>query len=235
MSESSSAPEECKSNLPPPVEIAKIAAALRDRTLDKEAAIEEAIAFYLAAKVRYEQLAALPVHQIASELEDSSFLDRLFETKKGPKLRLYPDGAKLDPETRSQYFSAGLDPVRKYLLKQAKNLHWNNSRTVLEAIKLFYLDRAYTNNKEYAEEIRSIDRQNKKRVESGVPIESLYNERRLNGPVIFNRFMDRCATREDIAIPKDLRRMTLSADQGASSIGSSRSLFSMTWFVDDWT
>jgi hypothetical protein len=197
MSESSSAPEEIKPNLPPPVEIAKIAAALRrGPRLDKDAAIEEAIAFYLAAKVRYDELAALPVDQILSKLQDSYFLDRLFAPIKSPKRRLYPDGAKPDLETKSQYFSGGLDPVRQYLFDQAKHLHWNKSRTILEAIELFKLDRAYTNNEEHAEEIRSIDRENKKRVEDGVPIERLYNEWRMDGPVILNRFMNRCTTRE---------------------------------------
>jgi hypothetical protein len=191
-------------SLPPPVEIAKIAAALRDRTLDKKTAIEEAIAFYLAAKVRCEQLAALPVHQIASELEDLSF--PLFASRESLKLRLYPDGAKLDPETSSQYFRDGLDPVREYLFRQATNLHWNKSRTVLEAIKLFYLDRAYINNEENVEAIRSLEREHKKLVkERGVTIETRRNgisircrQLRWDGPARFNKFMEDCVTWEDI-------------------------------------
>jgi hypothetical protein len=207
MSESSSAPEEGKSNLPPPVEIAKMAAALRGALkLDRKEAIEEAIALYLEAAIRYDQLAGLPVDQIALELEDSSFPDRLFENIQSPKLRLYPDDAKLDPETKSQYFSAGLDPVREYLFKQTKNLHWNKSRTVREAIKLFYLDRAYIHNEENAGAIRSLEREHKKLVkEKGVTIETRRNamsirgrQLRWDGPARFNKFMERCATREDI-------------------------------------
>jgi hypothetical protein len=72
VSQSSSTPEARKSILPPPVEIAKIAAALRrSAALPTKEAIDEAIALYLET--------GLSIVQVAMETEDLALLDLLSE------------------------------------------------------------------------------------------------------------------------------------------------------------
>src|SRR5206468_10080051 len=97
MSESSSEAEN-KTDLPPPLEIAKIAAVLCwDSGLDKKAAIEQAIILCLKAAIRYGELVPLTLDQIISELGDAPLLDWALENMKpAKKLRLYPDDARLD-------------------------------------------------------------------------------------------------------------------------------------------
>ena len=95
MSESASAPKEGKANvptsalsessstsknegteLPPPIEIAKVAAILsRGRNLARKEAIDEAIAFCLEAGIRYSELAKLTLDQIVLEVGDLALLD----------------------------------------------------------------------------------------------------------------------------------------------------------------
>lgn len=206
MSESSSTPKEELTELPPPIEIAKVAAILsQGRNLDRKKAIDEAIALCLQAGLRYEELVELRLDQIVMELGDTALLDLALKKINRPKkLRLYPDGAKIDPETKSRFFQAGLDPVRHYLAKRAPNLNWNKSRTVREAIELFHLDHTHIHNEENAKAIRSLERKHEKMAkelakESGKPLDFRDGmdipdqQRRLNGPTMFDHFMDGCA------------------------------------------
>src|SRR5437016_4186640 len=132
MTESSSTPKEKGTELPPPIEIAKVAAILsRSRNLDRKEAIDEAIAFCLEAGIRYSELAKLTLDQIFLEVGDTALLDWISERASRPKkLRLYPDNARVDPETQKQFFHDRLDEVRSYLQKKAY-LHMRKTRSVL--------------------------------------------------------------------------------------------------------
>jgi len=195
--------EESKTVLPPPIEIAKIAAVLiRGGEMDRSAAIDQAIALCFHADSRYAQLVDLPLDQIIMKLADPTLVDLALENLNRPKkLRLYPNGAKLDPETKIKFFQGGLDPVRNYLSKQASNLHWNTSRTVREAIELFHLDRARIHNEKNMDAIRSLERKHRKMAkERGQTFDFFRNgmhippdQLRLDGPAMFDQFMQGCA------------------------------------------
>jgi hypothetical protein len=131
MSESSSTPKEEQTELPPPIEIAKVAAILsQGRNLDRKKAIDEAIALCLQAGIRYGELVELRLDQIVTELGDEALLDwALKQINRPKKLRLYPD-ARLNPKTKIQSQLDRSDEVRDYLVKHAPNLNWKKSRTV---------------------------------------------------------------------------------------------------------
>ena len=114
MSESSSPPKNEGTELPPPIEIAKVAAILsRGRNLTRKEAIDEAIAFCLEAGIRDSELAKLTLDQIFLKIGDLALLDRISERQPN-KLRLYPDNAKVDAKTRSQFFDGAFDEARSY-------------------------------------------------------------------------------------------------------------------------
>jgi hypothetical protein len=207
MSKSPSTPKEERTELPPPIEIAKVAAILsQGRNLDRKKAIDEAIAFCIQAGIRYEELIDLRLNQIVMELGDAALLDSASEiTSRSKKLRLYPDKANVDVETQKQFFEGSLDAVRSYLSKKAPHLNWTKSRSVRDAIELFHLDRARRHNDKNAAAIASLERKHQKmarkvnktveRIREGMHIGD--DERRFDGRAMFDEFMAKRAEFEE--------------------------------------
>jgi hypothetical protein len=212
MSESSSTPKE-GTELPPPIEIAKVAAILsQGRNLDRKKAIDEAIALCLQAGIRYAELVELRLDQIVVELGDAALLDSALTTSRPKKLRLYPDDAKPDVETRKQFFEGDLDQVRSYLQKRAAYLNMLKTRSVLSTIELYFLKTAHDHNLDNKEKIEELekkyDRAAKQRTkESGriVTVDEVRNgweltehdRVRRDGEREYEDFMDRAAVRAD--------------------------------------
>jgi len=177
MSESSPAPEEDKTDvpppaitepplitkdkthLPPPIEIAKIAAILSRGGCSTRNAIDEAIALYFQAEARYSELAGQSLGQILKEVGDLPLLDWISERAGQPKkLRLYPDNAQVNAEIRRQFFEGPLDQVRSYLHKKAPYLNMRKTRSVLDTIKLYFLKTAYDHNQQNNEKIEELEK-----------------------------------------------------------------------------
>jgi len=123
-------------------------------------AIDEAIALFLRAKVRYDELVGLTFDQVLKEVGDLALLDRISEREGPPKkLRLYPDNARVDPETQKQFFHDRLDEARSYLQEKAPYLHMRKTRSVLDTIRLYFLKTAHDHNLHNKKKIEELERQ----------------------------------------------------------------------------
>ena len=132
--------------LPTPVEIAKIAAALKRRDQNDETAIGDAIRLYLRSLIECRKLAPLSLEEMILQAGDEDLMSwALGELTRPVKLRLYPDDAKLDAETRNAFFEGGLDPVRLYL----KNLRLKSTRMVKQTLRLFFVDEGEGHNEAF--------------------------------------------------------------------------------------
>ena len=213
VSQSSSTPKEERTDLPPPIEIAKVAAILsRGRNLDRKEAIDEAIAWCLEAGFRYAELVELPLDQIFREVGDTALRDwGLALVSRSKKLRLYPDNARVDPETRIQFFDGNFDEARSYLHKKLPYLNMKKTRSVLFTIKLYFLKTAHDHNRRNRKKIEKVEKRcarlakkRTKKIGRPVTIDEIRNGMQLwddqirrDGNHEYDDFMDRAAVRAE--------------------------------------
>jgi hypothetical protein len=159
-SDSFSSPNE-KIDLPPPIEITKIAAILiRGGILDKKAAIDEALALYLQTEARYNELGELTFERLLKEIGDLGLLDWVSERAgRRKKLRLYPDKARVDSETQRRFFDGQLDKVRSYLHKKAAYLSMKKTRSVQSTIRLYFRKTAHDHNLKNKKKIEELEKE----------------------------------------------------------------------------
>ena len=215
-SESPSVPKSKETELPPPVEIAKIAAILsRDRNL-QASDIDNAIKLFLRADIRCEELSKLSLDQIAEKVGALDVLDLLAERAgTSRKLRLYPDRARIDEKTRKDFFNGDLDQVRSYLDHKAQYLRLKTTRSVLDSIRLYFLKKAFDHNERYADSIKKFEeqlprlaREQSENLRRTVTIDEIRNgvavsvqtqndQRRRDGEAEYEEFIERAAARDD--------------------------------------
>jgi hypothetical protein len=215
MTESSSTPTEDGTELPPPIEIAKVAAILsRDRNLDRRKAIDEAIALCLEAGIRYAELVELTADQILKEVGDATLLDWALQraNRRKKKLRLYPDEARPGAEIKNKFFQGDLDQVRAYLQKKPAYLNMRKTRSVLSTIELYFLKTAHDHNLRNKEKIEELEKswarlakQRTKEMRRTVTVEEIRNGWQLtendairrDGDREYEDFMNEAAVRAD--------------------------------------
>ena len=171
--------------LPPPLQLAKLAALLDgpDQLCRNapEAAVVVAARFFLKVVECHEHFASLKPDDLlillsATELPtkpELRFDDGILEIYNRRKAerearRLYSDHAKPTADERERYFEGGLDEVRSYLTEHADIFDWKTTQAVLDNILRYFKDLAREHNNKNESAIAAYQEEFEKQYEASL-------------------------------------------------------------------